>query len=189
MSESDRDKWSKRYAEPAPVGEPDPFVREGVPPSTSIRQAALDVAGGTGRHALLLAERGYRSTLVDIAPAALGRAENEARQRGLELTVHALDLDEVSLPPGPFAVVVIAWYLLPDVHWRGLRKRLDPGGRLIYVHPTEINLERHAKPSARWLVASKRLPRQAESAGLQVLRYEESWLHHHTARLIAIRET
>ena len=29
---------------------------------------------------------------------------------------------------------------------------LAPGGRLIWIHPTTTNLERHAKPSARFLL-------------------------------------
>src|SRR3954468_11628052 len=55
----------------------------------------LDAGCGTGEHALLAASRGLEAVGVDFAPTAIARAENKARDRGLDarfLVADALDL-------------------------------------------------------------------------------------------------
>lgn len=83
MSRRDREKWNARYAGSAVEEslEPDPFlpnILERLP--TSGR--ALDLAGGSGRHALFLAKLGLDVTLVDISTRGLSQAEIRARQNG-----------------------------------------------------------------------------------------------------------
>jgi SAM-dependent methyltransferase len=58
----------------------------------------LDLPSGFGRHALLLARRGFRMTGIDIAPAAIEAARGEARELGVE--AHFLVGDMRSAPPG-----------------------------------------------------------------------------------------
>jgi hypothetical protein len=67
MAEADRRRWDARYREH------EPGLRQ---PSGSLvaladllphAGRALDVAGGTGRHALFLAQRGLDVTLADIS--------------------------------------------------------------------------------------------------------------------------
>ena len=50
---------------------------------------ALDVAGGTGRHARWLAQRGLRVTLCDISPVALAAARGSATAARLDVEIHA----------------------------------------------------------------------------------------------------
>lgn len=45
----------------------------------------LDVGCGTGEHALLAAARGLEAVGVDFSPTAIARAEEKARQRGLDV--------------------------------------------------------------------------------------------------------
>jgi cyclopropane fatty-acyl-phospholipid synthase-like methyltransferase len=55
----------------------------------------LDAGCGTGEHALLAASRGLDAVGVDAAPTAIARAEEKARQRGLDarfVVADALDL-------------------------------------------------------------------------------------------------
>jgi len=55
----------------------------------------LDAGCGIGEHALLAAARGLEAVGVDAAPTAIARAEEKARQRGLEarfLVADALEL-------------------------------------------------------------------------------------------------
>jgi hypothetical protein len=56
---------------------------------------------------------------------------------------------------------------------------------LVYVQPTRRNLERHAHPSARFLLEEGELGRLAEDLG--VLRLEEGWSSsgRYEARLLA----
>ena len=66
----------------------------------------LDVGCGTGEHTLLAAAAGHEATGIDLAPAAIERAEQKARDRDLRATFLVHDaLDLVSLH-GPFATVL-----------------------------------------------------------------------------------
>ena len=73
--------------------------------------------------------------------------------------------------------------------WSELPSRLSAGGHLVYVQPTTTNLERHPRPSRRFLFAPGELEAKVRAAGLRVVRSEEGWdaLGHHTARLLAAR--
>jgi SAM-dependent methyltransferase len=178
MSAQDRFKWNERWKERGSPGEPSAFVRslgELLPKGG----AALDVAGGAGRHAAWLARHGLAVTLVDISDAALAIA----RAQGVALRTLALDLDHQPLPAGPFDVILVFHFLDRRVYAE-LSARLAPGGLAVVVHPTRTNLERHASPSAAYLVEPGELPRLLP--GLEILRYEEGWHDEgrHEARLI-----
>ena len=61
----------------------------------AVRGRLLDVGCGTGEHALMAAELGLDATGIDMAGAAIERAQRKARERGLPVrfVVHdALDL-------------------------------------------------------------------------------------------------
>ncbi|MCL8207450.1 MAG: class I SAM-dependent methyltransferase [Actinomycetia bacterium] len=131
MSEEDRERWNARYrAGHGPRGLPDPEVVRWVgtvPPGGR----ALDVAAGTGRHALWLAERGWIVDAVDVSEVALSELGREAEARGVPDRIHIIwaDLDDWSPPPGRYRLVVMAFFV--D---RPLLDRLDlalkPGGFL-----------------------------------------------------------
>ena len=79
MAEADRRRWDARYRAHKPG------LRQ---PSGSLVALAdlmpqggraLDVAGGTGRHALWLARRGLDVTLADLSGVAMELAWREAR--------------------------------------------------------------------------------------------------------------
>ena len=109
-----------------------------------------------------------------------------AREAGLPLGVARLDVEQEPLPPGPFALVLCLNYL-----WRPLftafPEVLAPGGLLVFAQPTRTNLERHAHPSARFLLEDGELPRLLQ--GLDLLSFSEGWTDEgrHEARLVARR--
>lgn len=176
MSAADREKWEQRYTSPdldAP-GAVDDFVSE-VADRLPSPGAALDVAGGTGRHALWLAQRAFDVTLVDIAPTALSIARDHARARGLEVRTLALDLDSDPAPPGPFELIICTFYMPSDAQWTALAHRLAPGGALVMVLPTETNLARHARPGRRFLLSPSAIPQLIFRLGLSVVRSEIGW--------------
>ena len=130
-------EWDDRYG-----GE---RVWSGNPNGTLVAEAsdlvpgrALDVGTGEGADALWLAERGWHVTASDVSSRALGRVEEEAARRGLDVrTVHAdansihpygaEEYDLVSLQYGSFART-------PE--GRGLQALLGavaPGGTLLVV--------------------------------------------------------
>src|SRR5687767_5551461 len=150
MSHEDRLKWNLKWKERGSPGEPSPFLRS-LGELLPSRGTALDVAGGAGRHALWLAAHGLAVTLVDIAEDALAIARAAAGEAGLALTTRALDLDLQPLPAGPFDVILVFHFLDRRIYAE-LGARLTPGGVAVVVHQTKKNLERHASPSARYLL-------------------------------------
>lgn len=92
---------------------------------------ALDVAMGTGRHALYLAERGYQVTGVDISPVAVERCRQEAAGRGLAIDAICADLATWDWPALAFDVVLDFYFLQRDLCPR-LEAALRPGGVLVF---------------------------------------------------------
>ena len=188
MSEADRKKWEERYRKrmTEPLGPPDPFLDEILDqlPATG---CAMDLAGGSGRHALVLARQGLEVTLTDVAPAGLAIARDAAAAAGLSLHTEIIDLDSDPLPPGPFAVVFCSWFLPPDERWQDIGNLLSPDGLLVLVHPTRENLERHAHPSARFCVDEHDLRAHLKRAGLRIRRATAGWdaAGKHTLRILA----
>ena len=191
MSQADFDKWQTRYLKTGEeiAAAPEPFVVDAT--SRLDVGRAVDIAGGTGRHALQLLAQGWSTTLIDIAPAALKIARRAAADSA-HLTTAAVDLDDsdataVHLAPHRFDLVVCTWFLPPPSLWVQIVTTLSPQGHLVYVQPTQRNIERHPKPSARFLFDDDRLGDHLASLGLTVLRYEEGWdsRGHHTARALA----
>ncbi|MGE0608095.1 MAG: class I SAM-dependent methyltransferase [Pirellulales bacterium] len=145
---------------------------------------ALDIAGGTGRNALWLARRGLEVTLADISETALRLAVDEALKRGLPLTTRSADLEVDPLPAGPWDLIVSCHFLWRPMYAAAL-EQLAPGGRLAVVQPTQSNLERHASPSQRFLLANGELPGLA--SGFTIDYYDEAWREsgRHEAWLLA----
>jgi tellurite methyltransferase len=94
---------------------------------------ALDVACGRGRHALWLAEHGYRVTAIDRDPDALRELSEEARQRGLSITTGLLDLERgADVIPAEVVDVILVVHYLHRPLFPQLLAALRPGGVLVY---------------------------------------------------------
>ncbi|GAA4231117.1 hypothetical protein GCM10022254_27450 [Actinomadura meridiana] len=100
-------------------------------------ETVLDMGTGTGHAALTIAALGHQVTGIDIAPAMLDFARENARSRGLDITFVQGDAVRPEVPGAPFDALVSRYLLwtLPDVdtalsNWRRL---LRPGGRLAIV--------------------------------------------------------
>jgi SAM-dependent methyltransferase len=185
MPEADRTKWDARYRAEGASSDPSPWLAslDAVLPRAG---RALDVAGGAGRNAVWLARRGLSVTLVDISPVGLALAKERARQAGVEIVTHAIDLARDPLPEGPWDVLVQFHYLERALFAR-YPAMLAPGGLLVVEHPTRSNLLRHEKPGAAFLLDDGELP--GLCAGLSIESHEESWNEagRHEARIVARR--
>ena len=93
----------------------------------------LDVACGTGRHALMLAAAGFAVTAVDRDVAALERLRGHALRLELDVRVEAMDLEAsvVSLGQAAFDLIVVTRYLHRPL-FPCLVEALAPGGALVY---------------------------------------------------------
>lgn len=176
MTQTDREKWDERYAEDH-GRRPPPKWLDDIADRLPTTGRALDVAAGRGRIARWLGDRGLEVLAIDLSPVGLALIDHP------NVDTRALDLESESLPDGPFDVVTMFFYRQPSLG-PALRAALAPGGKLVVMHPTVQNLERHARPPRHYLAEPSEVRALAE--GLKIELYEESWRDgYHTARLIA----
>lgn len=140
--------WDQRYAGTDLVwsASPNQWVEQvaaGLAPGR-----VLDLAGGEGRNALWLADRGWQATVVDFSRVALDRASSLAAQRfgdedGRLITVHA-DLLSYLPEPEAFDLVLVVYLQLVAGERRTVLQRaataVAPGGRLLVVAHDSTNL-------------------------------------------------
>lgn len=132
---------------------------------------ALDVATGTGRNALFLAERGYAVDAVDVSDEALTTARDRAAARNVTVNWIQADLDAYPLPTDAYEVIVVTFFhtldRLPD-----LKEALAPGGVLLYEHHLRADPPAERGPSTdRYRVRSNDLLRAC--LDLTILHYAE----------------
>jgi tellurite methyltransferase len=94
---------------------------------------ALDLACGSGRNALWLAEQGYQTLGVDRNGTALDELSQEAARRGLSIRTQAVDLEhgQPFLERDMFDLIVVAHYLHRPL-FPVLVRAVRPGGVLVY---------------------------------------------------------
>jgi SAM-dependent methyltransferase len=136
-------EWDRRYAENRQwSAEPNARVAgllADLPPGD-----AVDLAAGEGRHALWLAERGWRVTAVDFSQVGLGRGRS---QPGADrVTWVTADVLGWSAPEATLDLVLVAYLHLPPDDTLDLFTRavgwLRPGGRLLVLGHDVDNIER-----------------------------------------------
>ncbi len=134
-------EWDERYAERQQwSSDANALVAgllEGLPPGD-----AVDLAAGEGRHALWLADRGWRVTAVDFSAVGLdrGRAQTGADR----VTWLTADVTTWSTEPASLDLVLVAYLHLTvtdtvDVLTRAVGW-LRPGGRLLVLGHDVENL-------------------------------------------------
>jgi SAM-dependent methyltransferase len=106
---------------------------------------ALDIAGGLGESAAVLALAGWTVTLVDLSDVAVARAKSRAAE--LKADVRVVQGDALRLPfRGPFDTIVVSRFLERRIAGELLRL-LAPGGTLFCEQPmTGIRDEYCIKP-------------------------------------------
>ncbi|MBI4820990.1 MAG: class I SAM-dependent methyltransferase [Deltaproteobacteria bacterium] len=171
MSEQDRVRWNRRYAETELEDDPPSLLVE-LLERWPIEGTALDIAGGTGQAAAFLTSAGHDVVLVDISGVALELARQRSVGPG-RLTLLESDLEAQPLPEGPFDLIVCSNFLDRRV-LEQVPARLRPNGLFFFIHPTVRNLERNPKPSRRFLLE------EGEAASLlattlELLEVAESW--------------
>ncbi|RPH79652.1 MAG: dihydroneopterin aldolase [Nitrospiraceae bacterium] len=138
---------------------------------------ALDVAAGSGRHALYLASHGFQVDAIDRDEQAMVQLAATAKQRNLpNLTVHTVDLERKTaerpeFPKQQYDVIVVFFYLHRAL-FPALIDSLKPNGVLLYETFTIDNYLRHHHPR-RWefCLAHNELLRLTST--LRVLSYDE----------------
>jgi SAM-dependent methyltransferase len=121
---------------------------------------ALDVACGSGRHALWLGARGLVTTAIDRDAAAVDAVHAAARSDDLPVTARVVDLEtgDVSLGEAVYDVIVVVHYLHRPL-FPALIRALRPGGVLIYETFTRAQAARGKPTNPAFLLESGELPR------------------------------
>lgn len=121
----------------------------------------LDVACGRGRHSVLMAKAGFDVHAIDRNADAIAQLRETARQLGLTIDPHQLDL-EATPPPAlgsaRYDMVLVFNYLhrplVPSI-----REAVKPGGRIFYETFTRRQAERGRPSNPAFLLEEGELER------------------------------
>jgi tellurite methyltransferase len=189
MQIDEKTLWDKKYRERSHGSlEPDPFLLSAHAEflSASPGGLALDVAGGVGRHAIWLAERGWRVQLMDISEVGLAQArENAGRSvAGLSIATELRDLNTAQdLGRDQFELVMVFFFLQREL-FPALITALKPGGHLIYkTYTTEQQRFDGGPTHPMFLLQHNELLHAFSS--LRVLHYHETTEGKGVAELVA----
>jgi SAM-dependent methyltransferase len=157
--------------------------------------SALDVAGGAGRHSIWLAQRGWRTRLLDISDVGVKLAERNASRalgpvrKEFLLSVEVADLNQMQ----DFGVeqydLVLVFFFLQRELFPALIKALKPGGVLLYKTYTTDQLRFAGGPlksgpsNPQFLLKPNQLLHAFQS--LRVLDYHETLRDKGVAELVA----
>ncbi|HXY23413.1 MAG TPA: class I SAM-dependent methyltransferase [Candidatus Acidoferrum sp.] len=155
-------EWDEKHrlAAEDPAAEPAGILRELLPLVPA--GPALDLACGTGRNALFLAESGRHVTAVDWSAAALHvlasralekkipvrrieRLEAVKHPQGSGIELLQADLEKITLPKESYDAIVCVRYLQRTL-FPQICRALRPGGLLLYETYTEAQLEFEGGP-------------------------------------------
>jgi SAM-dependent methyltransferase len=183
-------RWDEKFArgeelhgyEPSP---PLPAAVANVPPGL-----ALDIASGAGRHAIWLAERGWRVDAIDGSRTGSERMMAEATHRGVADRIAAriadLEAPEFTVPANAYDLVC-DFYFLHRPLFEQIRRAVRPGA--LFVAALHV---KGAEPG-RFVLDPGELRALVESWGWDVLASREgpspeSGHHRHaTAQIVARR--
>jgi SAM-dependent methyltransferase len=164
--------WDERFREGQYPTDPDPsaILREAVDGFPDGR--ALDVATGTGRNAVFLAERGYDVDAVDQSTEGLRITGERATERGVGDRVSLVEADatEYDYPAETYDVVTISYFRTLD-RLNDVKAALKPGGVLFYEHHLR-SPDATVGPGDRYRFRANELLHAC--LDLTVLRYETS---------------
>ena len=180
--------WDQRYrsGEHA-TKEPSPLLRTAI---ASLKPGrALDIACGVGRHAIFLAEHGWRVTAVDSSHVGMQILQQRAREAGLTVEARVADLEsgEFQIEPGTYDLVCVFYYLQRDL-FSPIRAGVKRGGAVVAAIHLNDGKE-DAKPANPAFLLEpgelKQLFADWEITYYREGESDEGGHHHDTAYLIA----
>lgn len=154
----------------------------GAPPPGA---AALDLACGSGRNAVYMAQHGYDVTAIDVLPDALERSRDLAARSGVALRTERRDLEFPGAADDLRGDLVVVVRFLDRALLGPLQRVVRPGGLLAYEtftteHAAESGHPRNPKHLLRPGELQKAFP------DLETLAYREGCFDGaHLARLVA----
>lgn len=149
------------------------------------RLRALDLACGSGRHAINLAQIGFETTAIDFSKQALACVRRSAIDQGVTIDCRLEDVEAVDFGLGRELYDLVAvFFFLHRPLFPVLRRCLRSGGLVIYKTYT-TKQSRHAEWPCQRVHVLEPNELLYLFEGFRVLRYEEEWGRRGTAALIA----
>jgi tellurite methyltransferase len=170
MSEDEKNTWEKKYSDDGYEARETPSALLTEWLDDRLPGRALDLACGTGRNSLYLAEKGYDVTAIDISPRAIAMAERIAWEKGLKISWIVADLDNYAIQ-GQYDLIVISFFHVNRGRVPPIVAALNRGGLLL--------CENHMLPPSTADEAQEHrfhfTPRELRELfqGLKVVSYEE----------------
>ena len=141
--------WDERFREGEYPQDPEPsdVLKRYV--ETLPDGRALDIATGTGRNAVFLAEQGYEVDGIDRSVEGLRIARENARERGVAERTEWIqtDIPNYAFPEDAYDVITISYYRAID-RFPDIKEALVPGGMLYVEHHLRSTDESAAGPSS-----------------------------------------
>ncbi len=159
-------RWDARYARKDLVwsAAPNALFAEQVTPLQP--GSALDIGCGEGRHAIWLAQRGWRVTALDFSSVGIKKGQAMAREAGVDVTWQIADVCAWAWPEAHFDLVAVL-FLHTDAESRAVWlpravEAVAPGGRFVYIGHDPSNIKHgvggpqdpQVLPSAEEIVAA-----------------------------------
>ena len=147
---------------------------------------ALDIAGGVGRHAIWLAQRGWQVRLLDISDVGIVQAMENARRAKVEQFISAeiQDLDGSQDFGCEQYDLILGFFFLQRKLFPALAAALKPGGHLIYKTYTTDHTQFGKGPSHPMFLLQPNELLQAFSS-MRILHYHETLKEKGVAELVA----
>jgi tellurite methyltransferase len=124
--------WEQRYRAQEETSEPSPHPLLLETAGSLQPGRALDLACGTGRNALWLAEHGWTVTAVDGSPAAIGILRQRAAGLRIETQIADLEDSSFTIAPASYDLIAICYYLQRSL-FDPAKQALVPGGILTTI--------------------------------------------------------
>ncbi len=125
--------WDQRYRARREIGPPSPLlvkVAEGSKPGILKQRRALDLACGSGRNALWLADHGWQVTAVDGSQAAIELLH--AKNPSVDARVADLEKHEYAIEPDSWDLIAMSYYLQRDL-FEPAKRGVVPGGVVLAI--------------------------------------------------------
>ena len=106
------------------------------------RGRVFDIAMGSGRNAVFLAQKGFQVEGVDISPEAVNKALELSQESKAHISAQVADLEDNYLLVENQYDVVICFYYLHRPLIPQIKRSLKPGGMVVY--------ETYIVDQARW---------------------------------------
>jgi tellurite methyltransferase len=133
----DAAQWDRVFSRPIPAYQtaPNAFLgfaldrmqREQLVPG----RAALDLAMGDGRNALLMAAKGLEVTGLDISKVALEKARAQAQEKGLKLDAREQDLFTFDYGDAKWDLITVIYFNPAVKILDTLKRAVKPGGLIV----------------------------------------------------------